>query len=179
MKVIFKKAIIAIGMIGIATACSTEQLTPNNEVSSQDLNKVITSQVSLSVVTDCKFVGYGGYCTDGVLDIKNGCIPWTGNAKDWLKNAKAAGYETGSTAKKGAIVVFPGATVNGNTGHVGVMIDGTTMWSMNDICGRWTYTKRAVSAYASSSNKIAPIGYIYYKLDTNKFPADSKSCTKK
>jgi CHAP domain len=168
MKKQLKLALVTLGVMFLASACSTID------------DEVATAKPSgerVAVVTDCKFVGFGGYCTDGVLVIKNNCIPWTGNAKNWLANAKAAGYDTGSVAKKGAIVVFPGAAINGDAGHVGVMVDETNMWSMNDICGRYTWTKRAVSAYASSKNKIAPIGYIYYKLDTNSFP--TSSCTVK
>lgn len=106
-----------------------------------------------------------GWCTDGVKKIK-GPLPWNGNAKDWLANAKAKGIETGTEPRPGAIVVF------GSWGHVGVL-PNTGTGSLIDMnggknCGTITDGKCSntfgkFSESAISSIKMPVVGYIYYK----------------
>ncbi len=50
-------------------------------------------------------------------------MTWRGNAKDWMRNAKADGAKTGQTPIVGAIVQFSGAGYNRYYGHVGVVAD--------------------------------------------------------
>jgi surface antigen len=70
-----------------------------------------------------------GYCTNfasrafhagpGILA---SYVPWSGNAKDWIGNASAAGWQTSTSktgAQIGAVVVWSG----GSFGHVGVVVD--------------------------------------------------------
>ncbi len=45
-----------------------------------------------------------GYCTWYVAQRRGG-VPWGGNAKEWLANARSAGYATGSAPVAGAIMV--------------------------------------------------------------------------
>jgi surface antigen len=117
-----------------------------------------------------------GYCTAGVRLDKGGAlsndqkyvcdgVDWSGDAKTWYANAQAAGKTVGSTAKVGAIVVFPGNKVS-SQGHVGVITridakDGAVMKSMNDVDGFGKWTTRPVKNYPNSKNVVAPTGYIY------------------
>jgi len=66
---------------------------------------------------------YWGNCTWYVAQYKN--VNWSGNAKDWLRNAKSKGHSTGSTPGLWAIVVFHGKWYNPVYGHVGIVIDVT------------------------------------------------------
>lgn len=111
-----------------------------------------------------------GYCTYGVDRLKSGNIDWSGDAKNWYANAKAAGYQVGSTPKVGAIVVWPGVSANGGSGHVGVITSTSplTYKAMNDYnpatkkVERGVYVERPVAQYPSISNPVSPIGYIYF-----------------
>ncbi len=95
-----------------------------------------------------------GYCTWFVAQKRY--IPWGGNAGTWLYHAKAAGYATGKTPRKGAIVV---TTENRYYGHVAlvekVSKDTITVSEMNYM------------GFAKTSRRTIPInsrvirGYIY------------------
>lgn len=67
---------------------------------------------------------YWGNCTWYVAQYKN--VNWSGNAKDWLRNAKSKGHSTGSTPWLWAIVVFHGKWYNPVYGHVWIVIDVTS-----------------------------------------------------
>lgn len=62
-----------------------------------------------------------GNCTYFVA--KYAKVSWRGNAKDWLKNAAAAGVATGSQPQAGSIVVFAGKGYNPRYGHVGIVVE--------------------------------------------------------
>ena len=62
-----------------------------------------------------------GNCTYFVAKYAN--VTWRGNAKDWLRNAAAAGVTTGSEPQAGAIVVFHGTGYNPRYGHVGIVVE--------------------------------------------------------
>lgn len=62
-----------------------------------------------------------GNCTYFVARYAN--VTWRGNAKDWLKNAAAAGVSTGSQPQAGAIVVLHGKGYNPRYGHVGIVVE--------------------------------------------------------
>jgi surface antigen len=70
---------------------------------------------------------YWGNCTRYVAQYKN--VNWSGNAKDWLRNARSKWHETGSTPGVWSIVVFHGRGYNPTYGHVWIVIDVTA----NDI----------------------------------------------
>jgi len=95
-----------------------------------------------------------GYCTWYVASKKH--VPWGGNAGSWLYNAKAMGYATGKTPKKGAIVV---TTEDRRYGHVALVEkvngDTITVSEMNYV-GWGKVSRRTLSA---SSRVIK--GYIY------------------
>ncbi|MFA5916854.1 MAG: LysM peptidoglycan-binding domain-containing protein [Candidatus Gracilibacteria bacterium] len=62
---------------------------------------------------------YRGNCTRFVAQYKN--VTWGGNAKDWFRNAKANGVDTGYSPTNGSIVVFNGKGYNPAYGHVGIV----------------------------------------------------------
>lgn len=62
-----------------------------------------------------------GNCTYFVANHKN--VTWRGNARDWLRNASAAGVATGGSAAPGAIISFSGRGYNAYYGHVGIVAD--------------------------------------------------------
>ncbi len=62
-----------------------------------------------------------GTCTRYVAQYKN--VNWSGNAKDWLRNAKNKGHDTGSTPTIWSIVVFQWKWYNPVYGHVWIVID--------------------------------------------------------
>ncbi|PZM83604.1 hypothetical protein DLH72_03605, partial [Candidatus Gracilibacteria bacterium] len=64
-----------------------------------------------------------GNCTWYVAQYKN--VTWGGNANQWMRNAKAKGYATGSSPKIGSIVQFSGRGYNPIYGHVGIVINVT------------------------------------------------------
>lgn len=67
---------------------------------------------------------YWGNCTWYVAQYKN--VNWSGNAKDWLRNAKWKGHSTGSNPGLWAIVVFHGKWYNPVYGHVWIVVDVTS-----------------------------------------------------
>lgn len=85
-------------------------------------------------------------------------VPWSGNAKSWLTNARAFGYETGKTPVVGSIMV---TTENKWYGHValveGVNGDKVTISEMNYV--GWGRT--SVRVLDIDSRVIR--GYIYMK----------------
>ena len=62
-----------------------------------------------------------GNCTYFVAKYAN--VSWRGNAKEWMKNAAAAGVATGSEPQAGSIVVFQGKGYNPKYGHVGIVVE--------------------------------------------------------
>lgn len=61
---------------------------------------------------------YYGHCTRYVAKEKN--VDWTGNAKDWLNNAKNIWHTIGQNAIKGSIIVFNGPRYS-NYWHVAIV----------------------------------------------------------
>ncbi len=116
-------------------------------------------------------------CTGGVAIIKNGLtkLPWNARkdgdynkeslgAKAWYDNAKNLGFIVGNTPKVGAIIVFDGASWNGNYGHVAVVtkVSPLTINEKNTPygTGNWRLNWEVSNTYKNSIK-----GYIYYKLD--------------
>mgnify|MGYP003875091523 FL=1 len=97
-----------------------------------------------------------GYCTWWVAK-KRGCIPWGGNAKDWLWNARAYGFATGKVPVVGAIMV----TRESWWGHVAyvekVSGDYVTISEMN------RYGWGRVNYRTLHKNDWRIRGYIYWK----------------
>ena len=118
--------------------------------------------------TACHRFAYG-HCTSWVafkLASSIGkCIPWTGNAKNWIGNAKKAGYAIGSEPKIGAIVSLNGASRGcyGRSwycwGHVAYVesfdANNVTFSEMNHL-GRYKVSRRTLPL-----NDKTIIGYIY------------------
>ncbi|MFC1609203.1 LysM peptidoglycan-binding domain-containing protein, partial [Patescibacteria group bacterium] len=94
-----------------------------------------------------------GYCTWYVAQRRY--VPWSGNAGTWLYKAKALGYKTGKTPRKGAILV----TSESWWGHVAVV----------ESVGKNTITVSEMNykGWAKSSSRTISVnnrvikGYIY------------------
>ncbi len=97
-----------------------------------------------------------GYCTYYAAK-QYGGVKFGGNANKWLKNAKAMGYATGSTPRKGAIV----QTTESRVGHVayvtGVSADGSSFTVSEMNYAGWN----KVSTRSLSTNSKVVIGFIY------------------
>lgn len=88
-------------------------------------------------------------------------VKWRGHARYWYKNASAAGFKTGQTAKPGAIVVWYGPGYNLTYGHVGIVMSvdkkaGTMVIKDMNYAWLWKVTTRVEKL----KNKYI-IGYIY------------------
>lgn len=120
-----------------------------------------------SVLANCT-----GYCQGRWMELGNTNTPYAfyGNAEDWINEAKAAGYKTGSEPQLGAIVVFAG-WANNIYGHVGIVEDigedgsfiicsesnyGVNVFEYPVIRYRETGWKR------KGSSSGASIGFIYH-----------------
>lgn len=94
-----------------------------------------------------------GYCTWYASQKRY--VPWGGNAGTWLYHAKARGYKTGKTPKKGAIIV----TSESWWGHVGIVEKvgkGTVTISEMNHRGWGNVSRRTLS----SKSRVVK-GYIY------------------
>lgn len=135
------------------------------------LKKILLFSI-LAIMFNVSFAGnfYRGQCTYGVDKLKNFKIDWSGNAKDWLNNAKKAGYKTGSSPKVGAIIVWGAHSSNGGYGHVGIItkLSPLTYKAMNDWDARTgkvkpgVYVTRKVAEYPKRASPVKPLGYIYF-----------------
>jgi len=99
-----------------------------------------------------------GQCTWYVAQRK--IVTWSGHAKSWLANAKAAGYKTGSTAQSGAIIVLTeGGWLGRLYGHVGYVESVNNGWvtisEMNYNC----FACKSVRTLKTNDWRIR--GYIY------------------
>jgi len=99
-----------------------------------------------------------GQCTWYVAQKR--IVTWSGHAKSWLVNARAAGYKTGSAPQAGAIVVLTeGGWLGRRYGHVAyveaVKNGWVTISEMNYNC----YACKSVRTLKASDWRIR--GYIY------------------
>lgn len=85
-------------------------------------------------------------------------IPWSGDAKYWLRNAKAFGYKTGNTPEVGSIVVTTENPRYGHVAYVEAVSDGKITISEMNFVGLGIKSVRVLS---TSSPVIR--GYIYNK----------------
>lgn len=108
-----------------------------------------------------------GYCTNYASrafhagpSILASYVPWSGNAKDWLANASAAGWRT-TTSKTsgqiGAAIVWSG----GSFGHVGIVVDmnrtatGDIEYTINEM--NWGSLIDASNAITENFRKVTPV----------------------
>lgn len=101
-----------------------------------------------------------GQCTFFVA--KYWPVKWRGNARAWFKNAKAAWFQTGQTARVGSIVVWYGPGYNLTYGHVGIVMSiDAKKWTMiikdMNYTGPWQITTREEKI----KNKYI-VGFIYH-----------------
>jgi LysM repeat protein len=99
-----------------------------------------------------------GQCTWYVAQKR--VVPWSGHAKSWLTNARAYGYQIGTTPRVGAIVVLTeGGWLGRLYGHVAYVesVNGSwfTISEMNYTC----YACKSVRTLKTNDPRIR--GYIY------------------
>lgn len=96
-----------------------------------------------------------GYCTYFAAQYRGG-VDFLGNGGQWYANAKAAGYNVGSTPRKDAIFV----TTESGVGHVGIVIqvnsDGSFVTKEMNYNGFGVISSRTLSP-----SYPALIGFIY------------------
>lgn len=85
-------------------------------------------------------------------------VPWNGNAKSWLANSRAYGFQTGSEPAVGAIVVTAENPRYGHVAYVEAVSDGKITLSEMNYVGLGIKSVRVLS---TSSPVIR--GYIYNK----------------
>ncbi|GAC1413415.1 MAG: hypothetical protein NVSMB66_5330 [Candidatus Doudnabacteria bacterium] len=78
--------------------------------------KVVYEPAGVETFTGADHIFPWGQCTY-YASLKRGGVPWGGNARSWLANARAYGAKTGKTPIAGAIVVFSGSGYS-RYGHV-------------------------------------------------------------
>lgn len=132
----------------------TSSPSVSNSKLSSNLSKVVTTPVIRRGSSGGGHSFPYGYCTWYVAQ-KRGGVPWGGNAREWLGNARAAGYATGSKPVPGAIMV----TRESWWGHVAyvesVSGDSVTISEMNKA-GYGIVSRRTIS-----NNSGIIRGYIY------------------
>ncbi|MCG2692552.1 LysM peptidoglycan-binding domain-containing protein [Candidatus Parcubacteria bacterium] len=121
------------------------------------LSKIFSSPPD-SPITD-PMAGQGhrfpwGQCTWYVAQKRY--VPWRGDAKNWIANARNMGYKIGSTPVLGAIIATKENWYWGHVGYVEAVGPGTVTFSEMNYKGVGVYSKRTLS---QNDSKI--IGYIY------------------
>lgn len=102
---------------------------------------------------------YFGQCTRYVGKMKD--VPWWGNAKDWVKNAKKMWYNTWKKPKEGAIIVWHGPWYSLEYGHVWIV--EKVLDKENIIVSDMNYKWFNIISYRIEKIKNKSIlGYIYY-----------------
>jgi len=95
------------------------------------------------------------------------CVPSWGHAKSWWYRAKRAGYQTGYTAAKGAIIVLTCSSWQCyRYGHVAYVEDfdkNTVTFSELNAVGYRKYSRRTLKRTLNWQNGWKIIGYIYPK----------------
>ena len=128
---------------------------PKNSTRTHLVKKSVPSRPVKITPKGCHRFPYG-QCTWYVAQ-KWGCIPWSGNAKNWLANARRYGYPTGSQPVPGAIMV----TRESWWGHVAyvekVIGDSVVISEMNK------YGWGRVNRRTLNKNSWLIRGYIYPK----------------
>jgi surface antigen len=114
---------------------------------------VVTPRASTIAVPNSRFPY--GYCTWYVASRTT--IPWSGNARDWLVNAKAYHYSTGEEPQTGSILV----SNDGPLGHVSLVE------SVNSSTQTFTISEMNYRGYGIISDRTLPFdsrnikGFIY------------------
>lgn len=83
-------------------------------------------------------------------------VPWNGDAKNWLTNARAYGFKTGSTPVAGAIIVTGENRRYGHVAYVEAVNDDKVTISEMNFVGKGIKSVRVISANSSIIR-----GYIY------------------
>jgi len=98
-------------------------------------------------------------------------LPGFGNAKDWLNDAKKAGYQTGSTPRAKSIIVWDDWTDYGHVGYVEKYENGKVyVWHSSSRC-QTPVTKEQEEAYEKCYNDI------YYSVENSNQETDGLAIT--
>jgi len=99
-----------------------------------------------------------GQCTWYVAQKR--VVAWSGHAKSWLTNARAAGYKTGSTPQAGAIVVLTeGGWLGRIYGHVAYVESVNGSWVTISEMNYTGWAQKSVRTLKANDSRIR--GYIY------------------
>jgi surface antigen len=128
-----------------------QQTTYSDSVSDQELyNQNIYSRPA-SAYGSHRFPW--GQCTWYVAQRRY--VPWSGNANQWIANARAYGYQIGNSPKIGAIIVTRESWY-GHVAYVEVIGNGTVTFAESNYKGLGVITRRTLKV---NDNRI--LGYIY------------------
>lgn len=83
-------------------------------------------------------------------------VPWSGHAKQWLKNSQQYGYDVGKTAVVGAIVATKENSLYGHVAYVEEVTDDSIVISEMNYKGLGIYSKRTLK-----KDDWRILGYIY------------------
>ncbi|MBU1291959.1 LysM peptidoglycan-binding domain-containing protein [Patescibacteria group bacterium] len=87
-------------------------------------------------------------------------VPWSGHAKSWLANARAAGYKTGSAPQAGAIMVLTeGGWMGRLYGHVAYVESVNGSWVTISEMNYTGWARKSVRTLKTNDSRIR--GYIY------------------
>ncbi len=99
-----------------------------------------------------------GQCTWYVAQKR--VVTWSGHAKSWLVNARAAGYSTGSTPKVGAIMVMTeGGWMGRRYGHVAYVESINGSWITISEMNYTGWARKSVRTLKANDWRIR--GYVY------------------
>ncbi|MCP4523155.1 MAG: LysM peptidoglycan-binding domain-containing protein [Candidatus Gracilibacteria bacterium] len=130
---------------------------PRRSFASASTSKYTNQKGSYQLVKRSPYSGVPGNCTWYVASHKN--VKWRGNANQWLPNARAAGYKTGSTPTLGSVVSLAGRGYNRRYGHVAIVME---VQKDHIIVSDMNYRKLYEVTYRKISlNDRAIQGYIY------------------
>lgn len=95
-----------------------------------------------------------GQCTWYVATRR--CIPWSGNANQWIGRARNMGFQIGYTPQVGAVISLRESRRYGHVGYVEYFNDETVTFSEMNVKGLGIKTKRTLNL---DDSRI--LGYIY------------------
>ena len=99
-----------------------------------------------------------GQCTWYVAQKR--VVTWSGHAKSWLTNARAAGYKTGDTPQAGAIMVLTeGGWMGRLYGHVAYVESVNGSWVTISEMNYTGWARKSVRTLKTNDSRIR--GYIY------------------
>lgn len=107
----------------------------------------------------------GGYIADQCTAFVKASLSWVpaglGNAQDWLSNAAAQGFQTGSTPAVGSVAVWSGSQVGNAFGHVAEVVGLLPGGGIQVAEENWLNQGSGTADIRDVSGAQLPEGYIY------------------